>query len=413
MGGKLEEKKVDDFKGTTATKSHIAGVAIAFIFLAVFLIALILCMFPIEILAYLMRCFPSWYQCCPCKSSAYTNKPYDLFITYNNDSKEWIETKLIPFLENKDDATDFTYFLHYDAYENPSAEVFGPLIKEKINNSAIVLLILSDKFLINEWANEELREFIRKVVGKSTAKSREKTRLISIQLPDVSDEEVEEYVRDRLQIPSITSLECDELFFWYKLEYFLHLNRENEQIYPTITTPEPKEIEVNTRDATSHIQPNDLLNFRRYEIPDAPIVYMPSDRVPSYNLNQNAKHNTKKSNLRNVHYNNNEYDDSDSPVEYPPNIVQQSILAQLAARKNNRVHDEIVVNLDNPIRYHSSSHARGELDPVILKTRKNNLEFAVPQADSNYKIVTSKNKVKHKQPNKRHILSDESSECSF
>lgn len=409
MGGELEKKKESDFTETTASKAHIAGIAIGFLFLFVFLATLIYCMFPVEILAYLMRCFPSWYTCCPCKSTTYTNKPYDLFIAYNRDSQAWIENELIPFLESQDDATDFTYFLHYDEYENPAAEVFGPIIKDKINNSAIVLLILSDKFLIDEWANEELREYIRQAVAKSTRHSKEKTRLVSIQLEDVSDEEVEEYVRERLQIPSITSLETEEFLFWYKLEYFLHNNRDTGEIYPVLASPEPKEIELNTRDPIGHLQPNDLLNFRHYDIPDAPIVHMPSDRPPAYNVNGRIKQKAIKNSLKSVQYRNEGYEDSDSPIEYPPSLVQQSILAQLAAKKNNRVHDDVVVNLDNPVRY---QHQKNDSDPVILKTRKNHLEFAIQQADSSYRLVNNAKTKKGQRFKEKNMLSDDS-EYSF
>jgi hypothetical protein len=95
-----------------------------------------------------------------------------------------------------------------------------------MSNSNIIILVLSDSFLINEWRNKSFRNHLRYLV------SRRKVRLICIQLHDVVDEEVNEYLRSSLQIERVISLENDEFLFWTKLNYYLWMNKCPRNVAP-------------------------------------------------------------------------------------------------------------------------------------------------------------------------------------
>jgi hypothetical protein len=58
-----------------------------------------------------------------------------------------------------------------------------------------------------------------------------------VQLHDICDEEVEEYFRQKLQLPAFVSLENDELLFWKKLGYHLYTNDAD----PETVTPVQKD----------------------------------------------------------------------------------------------------------------------------------------------------------------------------
>ena len=348
-------------------------------------------------------CFPSFYACCPCKSGVVTNKPYDLFVSYNKSSKKWIEANLVPFLDTFE--TDYSYFLHYDD-ENTKEEIYGSYIKEKIDNSCFILLVLSDAFLMNEWANEDYRDHIKKTCLKVAKTNEEKTRLLCIQLHDVSDEEVDEYIRNSLQIPRFVSLETDEFFFWKKLGYFLYVNRNDlDEIVPVNNGDQ---ITVSTRDITSSIRPDDLIDFKQHKI-QAPIVHLPTD-APEYKIKNKKRSQVMRKN--DSSYQNEGYIEAE--VGYTPDLVQQSILTQLASRKKNFYNNEVIVNLDNPVRQESSR--KSFVKPVILKTRDDKIEFAMPEAENQYRIVTKKqsnlfdSESKHDRPN---LLSDDSSDSFY
>ena len=90
-----------------------------------------------------------------------TSKYYEVFVSYNKSSQKWVDNHLVPFFEEK--RRRKPYFLHYGE-ENERGEVFGPLIKDKMNNSAILLLVLSDAYIVNEFANVALKNHIRHLV---------------------------------------------------------------------------------------------------------------------------------------------------------------------------------------------------------------------------------------------------------
>ncbi len=131
---------------TTLADGQIAGIVIGFLMAFFLLLILLYCLCPIEILACLFGIFPSFYSWCPCKSGVVTNKKYDLFIGYNNQSSEmWIKKRLLPFIEKKRPVQN--YYLQYGP-NNAEEEDFNDDIKEAMSNSACILLILSDKFIM-------------------------------------------------------------------------------------------------------------------------------------------------------------------------------------------------------------------------------------------------------------------------
>jgi len=241
------------------TDAQLAGIIIGFLAILFLILILLYCICPIEILSCLFGIFPSFYSFCPCKSSVITSKKYDLFISYNKSSELWIKTKLIPFLQNKHPI--HSYYLQYGG-ENIDQEDFNTNIKEAMNNSACILLVLSDEFLINEWTNLEFKNHIRDLVTKVARDATDKTRLVCIQMNDVCDEEVDDYIRHQLQLPRFVSLENDEFYFWGKLNYFLHTNNigDAEKILPI--------------NFTNEVKANENIDFEHYHI-KAPIVHLP------------------------------------------------------------------------------------------------------------------------------------------
>lgn len=206
---------------------QIAGVVIGFVGAVLLLIILLYCLCPTEILACLFGIFPAFYRVCPCKSGVISHKYYDVFISYNKSSENWIREKLLPFMRSK--RSNDKYFLQYDP-SNVNQEKFGSFTRGKMDNSAVILIILTDKYLMKEWQVTEFRNHLRHLLTKVPNDNKDRTRLICIQMNDVSDEEVDDYVRHKLQIPRFISLENDEFYFWHKLNYFLHTNKESDPV---------------------------------------------------------------------------------------------------------------------------------------------------------------------------------------
>ncbi len=201
-------------------------------------------------------------------------------------------------------------------------------------------------------------------------------------------------------MPKFISLETDEFFFWQKLGYVLHLNRDysTEDVTP-VDSELSKEIDLNTRDILA--KPNDLINFRHYNI-HAPIIHIPSeagsygpksirrsDRVRQANeMNENAGYEV-------------------THVDYTPDLVQQSIISQLSARRKDRMKEEVVVDL-NRVKKNET---------VILQTKDNRLEFAVSEAPNQYRLVARDKDLKGASTGSSYynprLLSDESDLYDF
>lgn len=210
------------------TPAQIAGIVIGFLGIFFLILGLLYCLCPIEILACIFDCCPRFYTICPCKSGVFTNKYYDVFVSYNKSSDKWIKNQLLPFFRVERPYDRF--FLQHDAGNPDKHGQFGAFTKDKMNNSATILLVLSDSYLIKEWSNPAFRDHLRLLLTKPHKDSKDRTRLLCIQLHDVSDEEVDDHIRSKLQIPRFISLETDEFLFWKKLEYFLHMNKDNDQL---------------------------------------------------------------------------------------------------------------------------------------------------------------------------------------
>jgi hypothetical protein len=152
------------------------------------------------------------------------------------------------------------YILHYN--ENNPDEVYSDYTKTTMANSSIILLVLSDQYLINEWNNQKFRDHLRYLV------MRERTRFVCIQLHDICDEEVEDYFRRQLQIPRFVALENDEFMFWPKLHYHLYTNDSYKSVMPT---------------AANKYRDNDSIDFDRHSI-SRPIIHLDGCRDP-YSVN--------------------------------------------------------------------------------------------------------------------------------
>jgi len=177
----------------TLTSAQIAGIVIGFLGLFFLILALFYCLCPIEILACLFDCCPCLYSWCPCKSGAVTNKYYDVFVCYNKSSEKWIKNQLVPFFQTE--RPHDRYYLQH-ASDNPDKHGrFGSYTKDKMNKSAIILLVLSDAFIMKEWNNKAFRDYLRLLLTKPYRAKEERVKFLSIQLHDVSDEEVDDHIR--------------------------------------------------------------------------------------------------------------------------------------------------------------------------------------------------------------------------
>ncbi len=147
------------------------------------------------------------------------------------------------------------FILHYNS---DNSEVFSEEVAHSMSNSTIILIVLSDNYLMEEWNNARLRSHVRFLTMN------EDTRLYCIQLHDICDEEVEEYFRSKLQVPYLVALENDEFLFWQKLHYHLMLlDRKKEKVMPRYLAD----------------RPNDELEFKKYSI-SRPIVHLDGVRDP-------------------------------------------------------------------------------------------------------------------------------------
>jgi hypothetical protein len=362
----------------TLTEAQISGITIGFLGVILLFIMLIYCIFPIEILATLFGMCPSFYQCCPCKSGVITSKYYDVFVSYNKSAENWVKNQLVPFLDEK--GADFKYFLHYGS-NNKSSELFNQFIKEKMSESSVLLLILNDAFILNEWDNKEYKEHVRSLITNYSVANEEKTRLLCVQLDDIADEEVDDYIRDNLQIPKFISLENGEFYFWSKLNYFLHVNRVEKK------QNNKDDIILTTRDLIP-TRKNDLLNFQPYKI-KAPIVHMPN--MTEYKKKSIQKKTGKEETNSN----------SESPLIYTSDMVHKSILNQLASKRKHQA-NEILINLDKAAAVVKESDRPnrnvGSSLPPINYVNKNGSELP----DINFNKKTSYKK------HKSRLLSDES-----
>jgi hypothetical protein len=198
---------------TSLTSSQIAGIIIGLISIALLIIAIICFVCPIEIAGVVLICCPWVINCV--KGRHVKRKKYDLFISYNKSSSQWVEQKLIPMITGNRPVG--TWCLQYGK-ENNYGDIGSTVVN--MQNSGCILFVLCDSFILKEWNDPKMRSVLRQVVNGSS-----QTSFIIIQLHDVLDEEVEEYLRSELQSPNIIALENDEFLFWTKLEYLLYISK--------------------------------------------------------------------------------------------------------------------------------------------------------------------------------------------
>jgi hypothetical protein len=104
-----------------------------------------------------------------------------------------------------------------------------------------------------------------------------------VQLHDVCDEEVEEYFRQKLQLPTFVSLENDELLFWKKLGYHLYTNDvDPEDVMPVEEKEKEKPVKAEPAYYSTkyyNAKPNDDIDFDRYNI-NRPIIHLHGKEDP-------------------------------------------------------------------------------------------------------------------------------------
>jgi hypothetical protein len=90
---------------TSLYDGYIAGIILAFLFLLVLLFIIFYMLCPIECYTCCFYCFPCFYKICPCKSGHKRDKEYDLFISYNQENRKWVQKRFVPFINGKISST--------------------------------------------------------------------------------------------------------------------------------------------------------------------------------------------------------------------------------------------------------------------------------------------------------------------
>lgn len=276
---------------TTLAPGTIAGIAIGSIvvLLLILFIIIFICLTEIKACCFFhcSSCYVCFSDCCSNKrTKAFANdmseKFYDIFVSYNKkdeNSEKWIKDRLMPKIQVHD--PKIKYFLQYGT-ENTEQACYSTLIEEKFKNTNHLVLVLSDKFLDEEWNDIKFRSHIRHLIQIR------KIDITCVQMIDVTDEEVEEFVRNEIQSTNLRSFEIDECCFWTKLKYFIlrYRNPHHEGKYVKITKaddeaelvskkrrkPVGKEPSVRTPVENINIKPDSEVQFPDYNI-KGPIVH--------------------------------------------------------------------------------------------------------------------------------------------
>ena len=269
----------------------IAGIVIGCIVALLLILFIIIFICQTEIKAccffHCSSCYVCFSNCCTNKrTKAFANdmskKFYGVFVSYNKkdeNSEKWIKDRLMPKLQVHDPT--IKYFLQYGT-ENTEQACYSPLIAEKFENTNHLVLVLSDKFLDEEWNDIAFRSHIRNLIQDR------KIDITCVQMIDVTDEEVEEFVRNEIQSTNLRSFEIDECCFWTKLKYFIlrYRNPDHEGKYVKITKaddeaelvskkrrkPVEKEPSVRTPVENIRLRPDSEVQFPDYNI-KGPIIH--------------------------------------------------------------------------------------------------------------------------------------------
>ena len=235
---------------------------------------------------------------------------------------------------------------------------------------------------------------MRDILTKVSRNEKDKTRFICIQMNDVSDEEVDDYVRHTLQLPRFVSLENDEFYFWPKLDYFLHVKNceDSEKVMP-----------LNLPSQTDVAQ-NQNLEFTHYHI-QAPIVHVPPKnsfkslkknlftnenekqidvkRLASIKNKQRIKVDKKMLDLRNENTNDPLQElRADSPTDYAQQIIHNRTTSRIVLGKNNKLKaTDTKIKVDENIEYN------------VVNKEAENVQYN-PLNDIDYSADLKKSKLK-------------------
>ena len=407
--------------GTTSAPlsgGAIAGIVIGILFALFVLLFILLCIFQTELIA---CCFFNCNCCYMClsdcrktkKTEAFSNdmskKFFGAFVSYNpknTNSMKWIENKLMPSLHVSDPA--MKYFLHYGK-ENIEGHTFSPLIHEKLENTAHLILVLSDEFLDNEWNNMEFRTKIRTLIQNR------KMEITCVQMIDVTDEEVEEFVRNEIQETNLRSFEVDECCFWTKLKYFIfrYRNPNVSGDYIKITKgedagelisrkrktkpvdKEPKKVETPVQQIT--IRPDSAVQFPDWNIKGPGIHLYDSNEASNRIQEIGVRHKKVAKDLENLHEELNVGTRQDTrfmreniteATEETEKPKKQKHHKKHKSHKKSRRHEERQNDGDGQQSQVSASHVRPDTAPYVVKQNVDQYNMLPksnkPEYDRNY-----------------------------
>eukprot|EP00095_Tigriopus_kingsejongensis_P002711 snap_masked-scaffold809_size94238-processed-gene-0.11 protein:Tk02711 transcript:snap_masked-scaffold809_size94238-processed-gene-0.11-mRNA-1 annotation:"protein toll-like" len=133
------------------------------------------------------------------------DRPYDAFISYANEDRDFVEEKLVPELES---GTDIKYKCCIHCRDFDVGRNISEQIKESVDNSRRTIIILSKNFVRSTWCDEEF----------SLAHKRK--RVIVVVFGEVpGSREMGPLLQNYLK--SHTYLKHDDPWFWEKLKFRL------------------------------------------------------------------------------------------------------------------------------------------------------------------------------------------------
>ncbi len=106
------------------------------------------------------------------------------------------------------------YTLHYN---DENSDEYSARVKDVLNCSSCVLLVLSDEFMKHEWTNEAFTGHLRSMTSN-------KVRFVCVKLINLRSND--KIISQHLNSNKVAMVSEEEFLFWRKLGYHLYTNRE-------------------------------------------------------------------------------------------------------------------------------------------------------------------------------------------
>jgi len=149
------------------------------------------------------------------------NKPYDVFLSYSHHDAEYVENKLLPGLESKDNLETEQYKCLIHTRDWEVGETISDQIVESVERSKRTLVVLTTSYLSALWTKLEFKAAHTKAMEDKTQ------RVIVIvhgEIPSKEnlDTDLQKY------FTANTCLNTEDPWFWHKLRYSLPKKRRKK-----------------------------------------------------------------------------------------------------------------------------------------------------------------------------------------